>query len=285
MPNFYVFFNLADEISGIGEKLIPNWFAFLVQLISLIVLVVVIFFFAYKPVKKILDKRADYIEKEVKDAEENTRTYQVGEDVFGRDEDRKQQVQMINRFNPYICEAFYANRVILVEGDTEAIVYRDLLSRFFPKEEVFVLNTGSKNNFPFFQEILTAFHIKHCAIHDVDTELLENTHHNSAWTLNQTIWNKIEEANRIEPGLARRYVHNANFENAHKYNLLAGKDKPLQAYKFAKTITSIDDDVDCLRWLKDYLGEQIILHDMEYVKKVAKTCEQIAVDETTYQDV
>lgn len=73
MPNFYVFFNLADEISGIGEKLIPNWFAFLVQLISLIVLVAVIFIFAYKPVKKILDKRADYIEKEVKDAEENSK--------------------------------------------------------------------------------------------------------------------------------------------------------------------------------------------------------------------
>lgn len=221
----------------------------------------------------------------VKDPDESTHTYQAGEDVFGKDEERKQQVQMINRFNPHICEAFYADNVILVEGDTEAIVYRDLLKRFYPEKEIFVLNTGSKNNFPFFQEILTAFRIKHCAIHDVDTEFLENKNRNSAWALNETIWNKIVEANNLEPGLARRYVHNANFENAHKYNLLAGRDKPLQAYKFAQTIKTIDDEVDCLKWLKDYLGEQIIQHDMAYVTGVAKTCDQINFEKVQYRDL
>lgn len=73
MPQIYTFFDLSEEISSIGEKLIPNWFAFLVQLIALIVLLIIIFVFAYKPVKSFLDKRADYIEKEVKDAEENNR--------------------------------------------------------------------------------------------------------------------------------------------------------------------------------------------------------------------
>lgn len=221
----------------------------------------------------------------VKDSDESTHTYQVDEDVFGKDEERKQQVQMINRFNPHICEAFYADNVIMAEGDTEAIVYRDLLKRFYPDREVFVLNTGSKNNFPFFQEILTAFHIKHCAIHDVDTELLENGNHNSAWSLNEKIWNKVVEANQLEAGLARRYVHNANFENAHKYNLLAGKDKPLQAYKFAQTIKTIDDEVDCLKWLNDYLGDQAILHDMAYVMRVAKTSQQIKDEKVTYKDL
>ena len=73
MPTIYTLFDLADEISSIGEKLIPNWFAFLVQLIALIVLLVIIFIFAYKPVKNLLQKRSDYIEKEVKDAEESNR--------------------------------------------------------------------------------------------------------------------------------------------------------------------------------------------------------------------
>lgn len=73
MIHFYTFFDLGEEISSIGEKLIPNWFAFLVQLVALIVLLIIIFVFAYKPVKALLDKRADYIEKEVKDAEENKR--------------------------------------------------------------------------------------------------------------------------------------------------------------------------------------------------------------------
>lgn len=221
----------------------------------------------------------------VKEMDETTHTYQVGENIFGTDDDVRQRVQMINRFNPHICEAFYADQVILVEGDTEAIVYRDLLSRFFSDREVFVLNTGSKNNFPFFQTILTKFHIKHCAIHDVDTEYLENGNKNSAWSLNQRIWDKIIEANDIEEGLARRYVHNANFENAHKYNLLSGKDKPLQAYKFAKTITSIDDNIDCLNWLRDYFGDQSIIHDMDYIRENAKTIQTINEEKDIYKNL
>lgn len=216
-----------------------------------------------------------------KDSNENTRTYQVGEDVFSKDEERRQQVQMINRFNPHICEAFYADNVILVEGDTETIVYRDLLNKYYPNKEVFVLNTGSKNNFPFFQEILTAFHIKHCAIHDTDTEYNAKGKHNSAWTLNQKIWDLVNKANGEEVGLARRYVHIANFENAHKYHLLHGADKPLQAYKFAKTITR-DNLPDCLKWLDDFLGEQKILHDMEYINSNKKNIDQIKEEEKNY---
>ena len=69
MPTIITFFDLAEEISSIGNKLIPNWFAFLIQIIALILLLTIIFIFAYKPVKKLLNARADYIEKEVKDAE------------------------------------------------------------------------------------------------------------------------------------------------------------------------------------------------------------------------
>lgn len=73
MPNIFVFFDLIEEISSIGDKLIPNWFAFLIQLVALIFLLVIIFFVAYKPVKKLLNTRAEYIEKEVKDAEESNK--------------------------------------------------------------------------------------------------------------------------------------------------------------------------------------------------------------------
>ena len=56
------------------------------------------------------------------------KTYQVDSTLFnGNDNERRDRVIMINRFNPHICESFYADKVILVEGDTETIVYRDLL--------------------------------------------------------------------------------------------------------------------------------------------------------------
>jgi len=208
----------------------------------------------------------------VKNTDEMTTTFQVGEDVFGRDEEQKERVQMINRFNPHICEAFYADKVLLVEGDTETIVYRDLLKRYYPDEEIFVLNTGSKNNIPFFQEILTKFQINHFVIHDTDTEKASNGNNNPAWSLNQTIWTKIEEANKIKPNLARRYVHITNFETAHNITrLLGGKDKPLKAYQFVKQIDRDKEVPDCLKWLDDIIGKQEVLHDMDYVENNKKS--------------
>jgi predicted ATP-dependent endonuclease of OLD family len=206
----------------------------------------------------------------VKNTDETTATFQVGEDIFGRDDEQKERVQMINRFNPHICETFYADKVLLVEGDTETIVYRDLLTRYYHDEEIFVLNTGSKNNIPFFQEILTRFQINHFVIHDTDTEKASNGNNNPAWTLNQVIWAKIEEANKIKPNLARRYVHITNFETAHSITLSGGKDKPLQAYKFVKQVDRNKEVPDCLKWLDDIVGKQEILHDLDYIDKNKK---------------
>lgn len=53
------------------SKLIPNWMSFLVQFLALIVLLIVVTIFAYKPVKKIIKKRQDFIENNIKESEEN----------------------------------------------------------------------------------------------------------------------------------------------------------------------------------------------------------------------
>ena len=53
---------------GFLEKVIPNLWSFLVQLIAFIVMVLIFMKFAYKPVKKFLDARREYIEKNIKEA-------------------------------------------------------------------------------------------------------------------------------------------------------------------------------------------------------------------------
>lgn len=60
----------VDENSFLS-KLIPNWINFVVQLCALIVLIIVIIIFAYKPVKNIIRKRQDFIENNIKDSEQN----------------------------------------------------------------------------------------------------------------------------------------------------------------------------------------------------------------------
>ena len=90
-------------------------------------------------------------------------------------------------------------------------------------------------------------------------------------------------ANQVQPGLARRYVHNANFENAHKYNLLDGANKPLQASKFVdKVIKGEIVNPDCKTWLDDIMGSKSVVHDMNYINSVKKTLEDIKREEKDY---
>lgn len=51
------------------DKLFPNPWDALATFIAFILLLLVVFYFAYKPVKKLLKKRGDYVEGKIKDAE------------------------------------------------------------------------------------------------------------------------------------------------------------------------------------------------------------------------
>jgi len=61
------------------SKLIPNWVSFVTQLGALVVLVTVVMIFGYKPIKKIIAKRQDYIEQNIRDAEQAKATWQENE--------------------------------------------------------------------------------------------------------------------------------------------------------------------------------------------------------------
>ncbi|MEK4541344.1 ATP-dependent nuclease [Bacillus sp. FSL R5-0585] len=206
-----------------------------------------------------------------KDTEKNTRTYQVKFDVYEGDE--KNFLQMINRFNPHICECFFADEVVLVEGDTEAVIYRDLISRYYKNEkEVFILNTGSKANMVFYQKILTHFGIKHVVVHDVDSPTYETregeTRTNAMWSFNQRIWEQITESNEVFQGISRRYTHYLNFEVAHEYEENKRKGKPLSAYEFAQTITN-ESELPCIEFLNDLFSEGQINHTQEEIEAFA----------------
>ena len=64
---------ISEWGEAIGEtirnNLIPSWTTFVMQISAFIILLLVVIFFAYKPVKKMLKTRQDYIEKEISDAE------------------------------------------------------------------------------------------------------------------------------------------------------------------------------------------------------------------------
>lgn len=51
------------------NKLFPNFWSFLINFLALIVLFVAIYFIAYKPVKKVIKARKDYVEHNLRDSE------------------------------------------------------------------------------------------------------------------------------------------------------------------------------------------------------------------------
>lgn len=208
-----------------------------------------------------------------KDNTKNTKTYQVKFDLYEGDD--KNFLQMINRFNPHICECFFSDEVILVEGDTEAVIYRDLINRYYKSaKEVFVLNTGSKANMVFYQKILTHFGIKHVVVHDVDSPTYETKKGeiktNSMWSFNKSIWEQINESNKLYPGISRRFTHYLNFEIAHEYKENKTKGKPLSAYEFAQSI-NLGSDLPCIEFLNDLYGESKINHNQEEIESLFET--------------
>ena len=206
-----------------------------------------------------LEKPHSSIVRLVKDEKDITRTYQVDFDLFeGEDKDR---LQMMNRFNPHICESFFAKRVILVEGDTEAIFYRVIIRKFYPDEKVFVLNTGSKANMVFFQRVLTHFGISHIVVHDCDSKTfidkkgIEKT--NPMYSFNKSISDQIIASNKQNSNIARRFVHFLDFESAHGYSQDESIGKPLSAYNYAKSIKA-KDKKPCFEFLDDLFGKNSI---------------------------
>lgn len=211
----------------------------------------------------------------VRDSTGNTSLYQVGENLFQSNYAQKEMVQMLNRFDPNICESFFADEVILVEGDTEAIVVRELLEKHFPTKDIFVVNTGSKNNIPFFQKIYNHFNIKQHIIHDSDTRFVyeikfdENNKHiytlkknkdgnpknNSAWKINNNIWTELENGNLRTANLSARYVSIYNFEVANSYSPNPDKGKPLSAYEYVAKLTMTDNPV-IFQFLKQIAGAE-----------------------------
>ena len=172
---------------------------------------------------------------------------------------------MLNRFNPHVCETFFADEVVLVEGDTEAIVVRQLLHEHYPEKDIFVLNTGTKNNMPFFIKILSHFKIKQHVIHDSDCRYQYDKDRNvvlkkdltpkanSAWTLNQTIWDEMDRSNIIHPNIVKRYVSVQNFEDSHNYVYDVKKGKPLSAWEFAQKLDIAGND-SIISFIKQIVG-------------------------------
>jgi len=151
-----------------------------------------------------------------------TRLFQIDELFLMETKDRvKKELYEVLRFNPHICESFYADEVILVEGDTEAIILRAYLQCQEVKKDLFVVNCASVNNIPFFQEVFSRFNIKYHVICDSDGHYCGKTDKIGNPVFDKYIQGSIyslvksdSEKKDYKAGIFR--IHDENFEDAHR---------------------------------------------------------------------
>ena len=136
-------------------------------------------------------------------------------------DDERERLQMIRNCHPTINEFFFANKVILVEGDTEQAVFTQV-----KREDVTVLNCRGKANIPMFEKILNHFGMGYIAVHDMDSPKAKKKDKfvkNSMWTINEKI---IDEAKKGKN--SKVIVNIPDFEGQFFGYLQAG-DKPYNA--------------------------------------------------------
>jgi CRISPR-associated exonuclease Cas4 len=112
-------------------------------------------------------------------SEQGTLVAQCTKELYeGNDRsDKKSRLKMAYWFNPDRSELFFAKKVILVEGETEKIIFPLLAQKIGCYDEnVCIIDCGSKFNIPLYLEVLNAFDIQYYVVHDedpIDDKLIE----------------------------------------------------------------------------------------------------------------
>ncbi|WP_321311091.1 AAA family ATPase [Halarcobacter sp.] len=184
----------------------------------------------------------------------------------------KDEMNEVLRFNPFICESFYADEVILIEGPTEEIILRGYFSEVDCKKDIFIVNCGTVNNIPFYQKVFSKFNIKYHVICDTDSSVQEGVdqYSNPIFTsgIQKTIYEQIKlDSDNTDLNVGILRVHNTTFEPAHQDNSVeellrlprytGSHGKPYFANKYWKEILSCNlehdsiDTVPILKYLKE----------------------------------
>lgn len=161
--------------------------------------------------------------------EKGTRFFQINDKFLKASKDiqtkeeLKQEMNEVLRFNPFICESFYADEVILIEGPTEEIILRGYLSEKNPVKDLFIVNCGTVNNIPFYQKVFSKFFIKYHIICDTDQahfdEEVKDEYGTTIFTngIQKSIYEQYKKDHQKEGYVVGRFQYNyPTFEPAHQ---------------------------------------------------------------------
>ena len=161
-----------------------------------------------------------------KDEESKTRIFSTESANF--DEGERKRLQMVRACNPSINEFFFANDIVLVEGETEQSVLTEIKKSNNKYINVQIVNCYGKANIPMFMKILNHFGVNYTVIHDVDSPYVTRKGikiKNPMWTINE----KIFELSGIKYDIKNMIIANMPDFEFQYFGYLQKGDKPYSA--------------------------------------------------------
>jgi len=142
--------------------------------------------------------------------------------------DDKENLKMLNIYDPYVGEFFFGGKVIIVEGDTEYTAFRHIISvKSQDFKDIHIIRARGKSTIVTLIKILNQFGTNFSVLHDSDIpQVLRDGKPitNPAWTKNIDILNEVNNCD----GRVRLVANITNFETAY-FNQEAKADKPYNA--------------------------------------------------------
>lgn len=146
-------------------------------------------------------------------------------------EDRE-ELKLLNMYDPYVAEFFFGGRTIVVEGDTEHSAFKEIIRSHREQfKNVHVVRARGKFTIVALCKILNQFGNPYSVLHDADTPVIVTkkgeTRGNPAWAANQQIKDVVLQA----PGANATLVASLpNFEIA-MFGSPAEGEKPYGAWE------------------------------------------------------
>lgn len=117
------------------DKLFPDFWSFIINLIALVVLFVAVYLLAYKPVKKLINARKDYVEHNLRDSEQakavNEAKAKASDQLI---DDAKKEASLI--ISKAKTDATTAAQQIVEDAKTEAVAREKAADEAIKQEEV-----------------------------------------------------------------------------------------------------------------------------------------------------
>lgn len=166
----------------------------------------------------------------------------------------KENLHLLNIYDPYVAEFFFGGRVIVVEGDTEYSAFRYVVSEIVEGRvagtgkdavsDIHIVRARGKATIVSLCKILNHFGTPYCVLHDSDTPVVyakdgavkKNKDgaekKNPAWAVNQNILDAVKT--HTFPDQIRVLASRKNFESAFLGDEVHS-DKPYNAISELKT--------------------------------------------------